>query len=337
MRADRLSVTQSLWLTISTPANAESSSEMVLFHLTNIISSNNHNSSSKHNSNNHSSRMVRLSEWSLQARPYSKLGLTLLYSGFYPSSGAAGPALPGMSSMPQGSPNIAQHRPIPPHEAPMPPHSVPPQGQPYSLPGINQTAPGQPHAGHAGFDREREARERELREREFEDQARRERELREREMRERQQREQVGPHQEQLQIHQPVAVGPRMQTAIHGPNGLLASGGPPVPTQQAPAQNPSMSLFGSHFDGAARAALQQSAQMAPQTLLSFGGPGGMSQMSSAPLAPGQQPILNVSIHHAFLIVEASTNWSSRMLSATWTKSKCSSLASSTSTINFWIS
>lgn len=210
-----------------------------------------------------------------------------------------------MSSMPQGSPNLAQHRSLPPHEAPIPPLSVPAQGQPYSLPGINQTAPGQPPAGHAGFDREREARERELRERElrereFEDQARREQDLREREMRERQQREQVGPHQEQLQIHQPVAVGPRMQTAIHGPNGLLASGGPSVPPPQAPAQNPSMNLFGSHFDGAARAALQQSAQMAPQTLLSFTGPGGMSQMSTTPLAPGQQPILNVSISHMIL-------------------------------------
>lgn len=205
-----------------------------------------------------------------------------------------------MSSMPQGSPNLAQHRSLPPHEPPVPPLSVPAQGQAYSLPGINQTTPGQPHAGHAGFDREREARERELREREFEDQARREQDLREREMRERQQREQGGPHQDQLQIHQPVAVGPRMQTAIHGPNGLLASGGPSAPPPQVPAQNPSMNLFGSHFDGAARAALQQSAQMAPQTLLSFGGPGGMSQMSTAPLAPGQQPILNVSILHMIL-------------------------------------
>lgn len=182
----------------------------------------------------------------------------------------------------------------------MPPHSVPPpQGQPYSLPGINQSTAGQPHAGHAGFDREREVREREVREREFEDHARRERELREREMRERQQREQAAPQQEQLQIHQPVAVGPRMQTAIHGPNGLLAAG-QSVPPQQPPVQNPSMNLFGPQFDGAARAALQHSAQMAPQTLLSFGGPNGMSQMNSAPLAPGQQPILNVSSYSTAL-------------------------------------
>jgi len=272
--------------------------------------------------------MVCLIEWSL-----TQTRLTLLHVGFYPASGAAGPGLPGMSSMPQGSPNLAPHRPIPPHEAPMPPHSVPPQGQPYALPGMNQTASGQPHASHAAFDREREARERELREREFEDQARRERELRDREMRERQQ---GGPNQEQLQIHQPVAVGPRMQTAIHGPNGLLASGGPPAAPPQAPAQNPSMNLFGSHFDGAARAALQQSAQMAPQTLLSFGGPGGMSQMSSTPLAPGQQPILNVSIYYAISTFNASAYCLFRMLSATWIKSKYSSLANSTFTTSFWI-
>lgn len=174
----------------------------------------------------------------------------------------------------------------------MPSHSVPPaQAQGFGMP--TQATPGQALSGHANFEREREARERDIREREFEEQARREHEMRERELRERQQREQASQHQEQLQLHQPVAVGPRMQSAIHGPNGLLNSAGPPAAPQPPPAQNGAIALFGPQFDAAQRA--QQGAQMNPQSLAIFGGPAGMGQMPPAPLAPGQQPILNVSI------------------------------------------
>lgn len=192
------------------------------------------------------------------------------------------------------SPNLAPHRPAGPQEPP-PSHSVPPpQGQPYTLPGMNQAGPGQGLMSHPSFEREREVREREIREREaFEEQARRERDIHDREMHERQQREQGAAHQEQLQLHQPVAVGPRMQTAIHGPNGLLASGGPPSASQPPTAQNGAMSLFGQHYEGAPRGALQQAGQIAQSMITPFAGPG-MPQMPVAPLAPGQQPILNAS-------------------------------------------
>lgn len=231
--------------------------------------------------------------------------------------------------MSQASPNLSQHRPAGPHEPPMPSHSVPPsQGQGFGMPA--QATPGQALGGHTNFEREREARERDIREREFEEQARREHEMRERELRERQQREQAAQHQDQLQLHQPVAVGPRMQSAIHGPNGLLSSGGPPTAPQPPPAaQNGAMALFGPHFDGAQRA--QQPGQMQPQSLL-FGAAPGMGQMPPAPLAPGQQPILNVSICILFPFQRILTFCRTR--SVTSTKSRCSSQVNRQYTTNF---
>ena len=195
--------------------------------------------------------------------------------------------------MTQASPVLAQNRPPVPQEVPVT------QGQPY-LPGINQATPGQVLGGHPGYDREREAREREMRERDaFDEQARRdnrerdmrerEREMREREQRERQQQNAVHQEQQQLQLHQPIAVGPRMQTAIHGPNGLLATGAPP---QQSPAQN-AMSLFSQQFENAPRATLQQASQM-PPSMLNFGTPGMPVPQSGMP-PNGQQPILNASL------------------------------------------
>lgn len=167
--------------------------------------------------------------------------------------------------------------------------SQPPMG-PYPPQGMPQQAQGQPLPPHQNFDREREAqeaREREKFERDYEQQIR-QRDARDREMRDRQVRDPGLPHQnhaEQLQIHQPVAVGPQAR-AMHGPNGLLAQPGPPGNPALPP--NGHMPLFGPHFETPTHGGMP-AGQQPPPGVLGFGGP----QPSIAAIH-GQQPILNVS-------------------------------------------
>jgi paired amphipathic helix protein Sin3a len=105
-----------------------------------------------------------------------------------------------------------------------------------------------------------------------------------------------------------------MQTAIHGPNGLLATGAPPAPPQAAPAQNSALSLFGGppQYDGFPRGLLHQAGQAA-QAMLPLSGPG-IAQMPNAPMAPGQQPILNVSRRRSATMPQQMTDNSQDALS-----------------------
>lgn len=178
------------------------------------------------------------------------------------------------------------------------PHSMPPQPTGYPLPGMNQGPGGQALPPQQVFEREREmqeAREREAREREYDHMSRRERDAREREMRDRQQRDQGSheSHQEQILLHQPVAVGPQMGRAIHGPNGLLANGGPPSSGMPTPGpSNGQVNLFAPHYDGP-RGGIQPG-QPPLQNMPPFNG--GVPNNHPIPLptvAQGQQPILNV--------------------------------------------
>lgn len=189
-------------------------------------------------------------------------------------------------------------------------HNPPSQLQTYPLPAIHQAAPAQSLPSQQTFDRERElqeARQREARDREKEQLRReqqREREERERDIRERQQREQPLPHQnyaEPIQLHQPVAIGPQMRAAIHGPNGLLATPGALANqnTASGPAGGP-MSLFTPQYETAPRQSTQHlgqhPAQLPASNMLAFsGGIQGLSGMPN-PIAQGQQPILNVSLN-----------------------------------------
>lgn len=201
-------------------------------------------------------------------------------------------------------------------QAPLPPPGVPPpsQGPGYSLPTLGQAMQHQsPTALHA--DREREMRDREARDREARDRQRqqdeivqRERDLqREHEQRERQQREQqqaVSLHSQagSIPIHQPVAS--RIQTTIHGPNGLLshlgtsASAGPPM-TPMSISNGPS-NVFGapvSAIEGTPRTFIHQPGPgSTPQQIMGFGATPGPHPLPGgvATLPQGQQPILNVS-------------------------------------------
>lgn len=167
---------------------------------------------------------------------------------------------------------------------------------PYPMQGMAPTAPGQIMPPHPGYDRERDmqdARERDMRERDYEQQAR-QRDARERDMRDR--ARDPGPphlgHVEQLQLHQPVAVGPQVRSAIHGPNGLLSNHGPPGnPNGAAIVANGHMPLFGPHFDNSPRGAMAQAAQALQPNVVPFGA---MPPGPIPALGHGQQPILNVS-------------------------------------------
>ena len=188
-----------------------------------------------------------------------------------------------------------------------PPQHVQYQPAGYPLPAINQSVSFQPAQPQSTTDRDREmqeARDRDARERELE-QGRREQQ-RERDAREQQVRDgpQTTPHQnhaENVQLHQPVAVGPRMQSAIHGPNGLLNSGGQQQ-QQQGAANTPSSAPNGSatmfhpqpQYERNPQASTQ-AAQLPVQNMIFEPGTPGMQQMAAVPgVAPGQQPILNVS-------------------------------------------
>jgi paired amphipathic helix protein Sin3a len=255
--------------------------------------------------------------------------LTLLGQSFYSSNAASAhnqnlPSLPGMTAQqqqPHSSPHMSAQRPASSSEAGpgAQNHQGPPQGPPYSLPGISQTLqqqqqPHMPSSEQAGADRERELRERETREREImeshilqqhaaqqEDHIKREAEQRDREHLERQQREQVAhqSHSGPMQIHQPVAVAPSTRT-VHGPNGLLGQagtlGGPNVLGAPMAAANATPHMYGTapaqHEQNTPRMqhAVQPPAQ--PQIMLpGFAPPGSMGPMGQG----GQQPILNVSL------------------------------------------
>lgn len=153
-----------------------------------------------------------------------------------------------------------------------------------------------------GYDRDREiqdVRERDMREREYEHQAR-QRDARERDMRE---RGRDGPphqgHAEPLLLHQPVAVGPQVRSAIHGLNGLLGSAGPPGGLNgPAPLLNSQIPLFGPHFDNGPRGGIPPGGPPPPQNGMPFGG---MPQAAMPALGHGQQPILNVRIRVALTV------------------------------------
>jgi paired amphipathic helix protein Sin3a len=135
----------------------------------------------------------------------------------------------------------------------------------------------------------------------MEELARREAEQREREMRERQHREQQQqqPHESHagpIQIHQPVAIPPRVQS-IHGPEGLLGNPGAAsrAPNTVQGAIGAAQALFSGgplhQADPAAR--LQQPAhQQQPAMLGPFPAQGG--QQPAGAMNQAQQPILNVS-------------------------------------------
>jgi len=219
----------------------------------------------------------------------------------------------------------------------MAPSGQPPMG-PYQSQGMAQGGPGQPLPPHQNFDREREAqegREREMRDREYEAQMR-QRDAREREMRDRQGRDPLLPphqnHAEQLQLHQPVAVGPQVR-AMHGPNGLL--GQPGNPGNPASAPNGHMPLFGPHYETPSHGGMP-TGPPPPANAMGFGP---TTHASIAALGPGQQPILNVS-HPGIIAVlpkmrhgSASLTNVHRMLSATSIKSRFSSLANRTCIIS----
>lgn len=165
-------------------------------------------------------------------------------------------------------------------------------------------------------DREREMRDREIRDRDVRDRqrqqdeiAQRERDLqREHEQRERQQREQpqAVPLQSQagsIPIHQPVAS--RIQTTIHGPNGLLshlgtsANAGSSITTISM--SNGPSNVFGNSVppnEGTPRAFIQQPVPgpTPQQQMMAFGATPGPHPLPGgvAALPQGQQPILNVS-------------------------------------------
>ena len=189
---------------------------------------------------------------------------------------------------------------------------MPQQQQGYPIPGISQSVgaqnvPAQPP--HDNGEREaREARDREAREAQMDSNRRmqqREREGREQMMRERDQMVREGQqttprqnHAEPVQLHQPVAIGPQMRSAIHGPNGLLNQSGPGG-NANAPASAPPagpMHLFSPHYGERTLQANAQGQQLGAQNMLFGSGTPSMQQMA---MPPGQQPILNVSESFVF--------------------------------------
>lgn len=161
----------------------------------------------------------------------------------------------------------------------------------------------------AAYEREREVIEARDRDREYEQMIRREREARDREARalearERQQRDQ-GHHDrqpEQILLHQPVAVGPQMGRAIHGPNGLLANGGPSGSGMPTPGpSNGQVNLFAPHYDGQRGATQQAQVTLQNMPLFAGGGPSSHSVPLPPAAAQGQQPILNVCLDGKFYL------------------------------------
>lgn len=193
-----------------------------------------------------------------------------------------------------------------PRQAPLPPHSAPGRPDPsqdgpppstqLSLPGFSQ-ATGQ--IGATERDRP-EATENFHIKRED---GRRHFEELERERLERRDRlDHSAPHQThpgpQMQLHQPVAVGPR---SVHGPNGLLANPGPPQPQMPPGAPSGPGNVFvGGPVQPTSQPPGPTGQQM--QTMMPYG-PGQqahpaaqqqqqMNQQQQQSSGQGQQPILN---------------------------------------------
>ena len=219
----------------------------------------------------------------------------------------SGHNLPALQGLTQPSPGLSS-RPPPPQNTegpPVPQHNRDQQqgaqGPGYALPNINEAVQGRTQ-GQSEFEREREREMRDQR-REWDRQYQEEREQeqqREREARDRQAQEPGPQHQTHagsIPLHQPHAVAPQIRSAIHGPNGLLASVGPgPGPTSQAPSNLGAPTGPGNIFaggpvqqaDGPPRVQMSQSQQ---QALMPFAtGPG--PQPGAVGIGQGQQPILN---------------------------------------------
>ena len=220
--------------------------------------------------------------------------------------------LPTLQGLTQPSPNLSNRPPPPPNaegpQGPQHPAQQPQggQGPGYALPNINEAVQGRPQ-GQVEFDREREMRERREWERTYQEEREQEQQ-REREARDRQPQEPGPQHQTHagsIPLHQPHAVAPQIRSAIHGPNGLLASVGPgpapgpapgPGPPPQAPSSLGAPSGPGNIFaggpvqqaDGPQRMQMTQSQQ---QALMPFA-PGPGAQPGAAGMGQGQQPILN---------------------------------------------
>ncbi|KAI9668879.1 MAG: Transcriptional regulatory protein sin3 [Alyxoria varia] len=223
------------------------------------------------------------------------------------STNSSGPNLPAISDMPQASPNVISQRPqISPYEQNAAPqsqqHSIPQPSSNYAAHGTNAAAPSQPlPPPQPAYEKEREtreARDREARERDYEQvrhEQQREREAREQQIRDRQQ--QTTPHRnhaEHVQLHQPVAVGPQIRSAIHGPNGLLNSGGGSgnanTPSSGPPSGGP-VNIFSPQYERTPQAGAQAS-QLPVQNIIFQSGTPGIQQVAMPGVAPGQQPILN---------------------------------------------
>ncbi|KAF2235014.1 hypothetical protein EV356DRAFT_500937 [Viridothelium virens] len=225
----------------------------------------------------------------------------------------SGHNLPTLQGLTQPSPVIPSRPPPPTSEGPTGPQNSAQQqqggqGPGYVLPNINEAVQGRSQ-GQSEFEREREIREQRREwDRTYQDE--REHEQREREARDRQPQE-AGPqhqtHAGSIPLHQPHAVAPQIRSAIHGPNGLLASVGPgpgsapgpgpgpgPVPQTSSNLGAPSgpSNIFAGgpvqQTDGPQRMQMTQSQQ---QALMPFAaGPG--AQSGAASVGQGQQPILN---------------------------------------------
>ncbi|PNS20411.1 hypothetical protein CAC42_5861 [Sphaceloma murrayae] len=192
-----------------------------------------------------------------QASPHAPTSNLPQQSGHFVPYQQPGHSLPALASMGQGSP---RNQPPPP-----------------AMHHPSQYQPGAPPSREAQDAREREAREVHIKE---------EQDRRDRDIRERQLLEQMQPQQAQgppIQLHQPVAVGPR---TVHGPNGLLGNpsaitgghpasqmGGPPGAPGPYPAPH-----------------MQQSVGQTVQAGLLVPSPATNAQ--AAAQAQGQQPILN---------------------------------------------
>ncbi len=233
---------------------------------------------------------------------------------FYSSSQPSAHTLQTLSGLGQPSPLRPAQGLNPPHQQQPQPPGPPPSSQvpTYSLPTLGQAMQQQTPPAAMSVDHDREMRERDARERQRQQEeiAHHEREQlqRDHEQRERQQREQQQalPLQSQtgsIPIHQPVAS--RIQTSIHGPNGLLShlgpSGntGPPMATLSA--SNGPSNVFGGpavSSESTPRAFVHQPGPTSTpqQQMMGFGATPGSHSLPGgvAALPQGQQPILNVS-------------------------------------------
>lgn len=183
----------------------------------------------------------------------------------------------------QGAPT--PHR----QHAPPPDQNMPPSpqnAQGYSLPALNQPVEGGPLAAASIAPRDREmpdARDR--------DDGRRDEGRRDDGRRDYEQQSQAEP----IQLHQPVAVGPQMRSAIH--NGVLShSGGPPQGSSQPPLQGAPTGMFSPRFERTPQASAQQ---LPAQSVLPFPSANSNLQQVTVPgVTPAQQPILNVNARHS---------------------------------------